>query len=322
MNNRNDRKLVLREGGISKRHGWPYLLDVGMHVEAVFGEFTDETDKHIDSCRDLLAFKKKIFPKMLKEGNVPAVLSKILAYQTLHHVIYTEFVINFTNATQDQKSFEDVITSSYYSLMEASETTGGFFSIVPELDTSVEETVFLRALDYACEILEKGWIKGASLIRRGESSITSYAKRLSESGLLFVLDFTSKIEKSRFLDEIHMDGVRRIHYNARLEDILGDLSKNKIAVQISPASDLAFFSNFSLVDYPFIEYFRNGYKTVVSSGYPELTDSSIENEIVLLKSSFGLSVEEITSISKQTANYAFCGKAARESILKKLSEIS
>lgn len=316
--NLNGNKISLREGGISKRPGWPYLIDCGMHVEGVLGGFISDEDRRIDSCRDLNLFKKRIYPKMLKELDLPALLTLLLSYQTLHHIIYTELVINFTNAVGSLKEFNEVISSVYYSLKESSENTGGLFSIVPELDTSVEETVFMKALEYSCSLHQKNWIKGVCLVRRGENSIGSYYKKLSETNLFLALDFTTKIEKSRFLDEISISGVRRIHYNARLEDLLDDLRKKKIAVQISPTADLAFYSNFSLVDYPFVDYFRKGYKTVVSSGYPELTSSSIENELVLLKSSFGLSVEEIAALSEFSAESAFCDDVTRETILEKL----
>lgn len=317
MNDQNKR-ILIREGGVSKRPGWPFLFEMGLHVEGLFDKFVGEDDRKINSFKRLADFKKRTLPKILKGGEFSATLVKNLQHQISHHVIYTEYIINFTNYSEDLKFLDDNLTSTYYLLMEKSQQMGGYFAFVPELDTSVEEKIFIDCLELCSDLKRKNIIQGILLLRRGDISIMTYANKINESGLSLTLDFSTKIEKSRFLQEINLSGVRRIHYNARIEGFLKEMRKKNIAIQISPTSDTCFFSNFSFADYPFIEYFKKGNKIVVSGGYPKLTDTSTENEFVLLKSSFGLTVEDLFLISRYSANYAFCDESTRESLLKKI----
>ncbi|MBN1150188.1 hypothetical protein JXA84_03085 [candidate division WOR-3 bacterium] len=316
------KKILIREGGVSKRPGWPFLFEMGLHVEGLFDEFVSDDDKQISSFRELSAFKKRTLPKILRAGEFSSTLVDNLEYQILHHVIYTEYVINFTNFSEDLKFLDDTLMSAYYLLMEKSQRMGGYFSIVPELETSVEEKIFIDCLELCVDLKHRNIIKGILLLRRGDASISTYSNKINDSGLSLILDFSTKIDKNRFFEEIGLSGVRRIHYNARIEGFLKEMRKKNISIQISPTSDVSFFSNFSFADYPFVEYFRKGNKTVVSGGYPKLTDTSTESEFVLLKSSFGLSVEDILTISKYSANYAFCDEAARESLLQKIESVN
>jgi len=304
--------------GISRRKGWPLLLDTAFYIEGAVSSMIAPEDKQILSENELELIKKD-FPKRINDiEQFCENISRIYELQVLHQVVYTEFHINLTNFIQCKKSPEEMFTALYRSLQRKKEIIKGYYSIVPELNREAEEKIFLEALEYSKNLCERGFIYGISINGRGDIPIDLYFDKLNETKLSISLNITGKINRLKLLKEISRINVKRLHYIMWLNDVLNPLRKNDIAIQISPTMDTSLSSYFTLKDYPFIDYFRKGYKVIFSSGYPEIFGRTIENEFVLMKSSFGMNLDEIKKISLDSASSIFCSEQDRELIISEI----
>ncbi len=304
--------------GISRRKGWPLLLDTAFYIEGAVGSMIAPEDKQIFTENELELIKKD-FPRKINDiEQFCENISRIFELQVLHQVVYTEFHINLTNFIQCKISPEKIFTVLYRSLQDKKGMIKGYYSIVPELNREVEENIFLEALEYSKNLYERGWIYGISINGRGDIPLDLYFDKLNGTKLLISLNITGKINRLKLLKEISRINVKRIHYIMWLNDILKSLRKNDIAIQISPTMDTSLSSYFTLNDYPFIDYFRKGYKVIVASGYPEIFGRTIENEFVLMKSSFGMNLDEIKKISLDSSSSIFCSEEDRELIISEI----
>lgn len=318
----NSHKTKPKPMGISRRKGWPYLLESGLNLEGALDVNIAPEDKQIVEIKDLDMLKKNFPLKMGKLENFAAELALLYESQVLHQIIYTEFNINITSLLFYNISLEEFFSIIFDHLTVKQEEIGGYFSLVPELNRDSEENLFLAGLDFCQKLLDRGWIFGISIYGSGEIPLTSYFSRIEQlkSNIKFCL--TSRIDQNKFKEEVSLGSVRRIKYFIWLDDLLETIKKQNLYIEISPTMDTSLSKYYSIRDYPFINYFRSGLPVVVSSGYPEIFGRTVENEFVLLKSTYGLTIDEIKQISLDAVDSAFVSETdkieLRQAIRNKL----
>jgi len=154
-----------------------------------------------------------------------------------------------------------------------------------------------------------------------ENDVAAFAdifKRARSMGLKTVAhagEFSSPEHIRRSLDLL---GAQRIGHGIsawRNEALMRRLADEGIVLEISPTSNVKLKAVSLLSEHPVRRIFEMGVPLVINTDDPAIFNTTLSNELMILKDHLGFKAEEIRELIKNSFNYSFLDQTTRREIL-------
>ncbi len=283
-----------------------------------------EADENCKSlCEYLEAFKLPLSCLATEESFYEAAYGEALE-ASKEGVLYQELRFSPLLSEKPGLSSESIIEAAIEGLVRAKAECGIHVELLLCGMRHFTEAQNFRILELTKKYLSWG-VCGADLAGDeaafANEKFLSYFKRASAMDIPFTVH-AGECRRAKNIEIAVLEGARRIGHGIAMsgnEQLLEILCKKNIGVELCPNSNVQTKAVSSWQDYPFREFLERGIKISINTDNRTVTNTTITNELNVLKEKFALTIEEAAAIMKQAMETSFAEESLKKDIIKKLS---
>lgn len=282
-----------------------------------------EVDENCDSlCEYLETFKLPLSCLITEESFYEAAYAEAVE-ASKEGVLYQELRFSPLLSEKPGLSSESIIEAVIEGLAKAKKEREIHVELLLCGMRHFTEAQNFRILELTKKYLSRG-VCGADLAGDeaafANEQFFSYFKRASAMDIPFTVH-AGECKRAKNIEIAVLQGAHRIGHGIAMsgnEQLLEQLCKKNIGVELCPSSNLQTKAVNSWQEYPFREFLERGIKISVNTDNRTVTNTTVTNELNILKEKFSMTKEEAAAIMKQTMEASFAEESLKKAMIAKL----